>query len=193
MLPTTSQSSLQKFFTPVPLPFASERGLLLQFTPTSAPTSASSLYRIRHTLSHGGQTKSLLHMSMEPHTITDMLFGWWLSPWELPGSRSVDTFGLPMVLPSPSVPSVLSLTHPLGSLMSVQWSSVSIWIWLSTCYAPVCKHNMVSNSARVWCPPMGWIQWWAGLWMTFPSICFILSFLFIFFSNRNNSGSNFGR
>ena len=45
-----------------------------------------------------------------------VLFGWWLSLWELWGVWLVDFVVLPMGLETPSAPSVLSLTPPLGTL-----------------------------------------------------------------------------
>jgi hypothetical protein len=54
-----------------------------------------------------------------------VLLGWLLSPWEFWGVWLVDIFVLPMGLQTPSAPSVLSLTPPLGAplrtLSSVQW------------------------------------------------------------------------
>jgi hypothetical protein len=52
----------------------------------------------------------------------------WLvfSPWELWGVWLVDMLVLPMALQTPSAPSVLSLTSPLGTLCSVQWLAASI-------------------------------------------------------------------
>ena len=49
---------------------------------------ASRLYRIRHILSHWGQTRQFLATYVpEPQTSPCMLFGWWLGLWELPGIR----------------------------------------------------------------------------------------------------------
>jgi hypothetical protein len=42
-------------------------------------------------------------------------FGWWLSPWVFWWVQLLVTVILPMELESPSVPSVLSLTLPLGT------------------------------------------------------------------------------
>jgi hypothetical protein len=42
----------------------------------------------------------------------------------------VDNVVLPMGLQSPSAPSVLSLTPPLGSLCSVRWLAASIHIYI---------------------------------------------------------------
>ena len=65
-------------------------------------------------------------MQLEPWAPSCILFGWWFSPCELWGVWLVDIVVLPMGLQTPSAPSVLSLTPPLGTLCSVQWLAVSI-------------------------------------------------------------------
>ena len=69
------------------------------------------------------QGHPLLHMQLEPC----VLLGWWLSPWGIWGCMS-SSYGVafPMGLQTPSAPSVLSLTPPLGTPCSVQWLAVSI-------------------------------------------------------------------
>ena len=62
------------------------------------------------------QGHPLLHMRLEPWVPPCVLFGWWFSPWELWGVWLVDIVVLPMGLQTPSAPSVLPLTPPLGSL-----------------------------------------------------------------------------
>ena len=42
------------------------------------------------------------------------LFGWWFSPWELWGIWLVDIIVLPVGFKTPSAPSLLPLTPPLG-------------------------------------------------------------------------------
>jgi hypothetical protein len=54
----------------------------------------------------------LLPMWLEPWVTPCVLFGGWLSSWKL---WLVDIFVLPMRLQTPSAPSVLSLTTPLGT------------------------------------------------------------------------------
>jgi hypothetical protein len=66
-----------------------------------------------------------LHMPLEPWVPPCALFDWWFSPWEFwwggkVGSWLVDIAVLPMGLQTPSAPSFLSLTPPLGSPCSVQ-------------------------------------------------------------------------
>jgi hypothetical protein len=66
----------------------------------------------------------------------------------------VDIVVLPVGLQTPSAPSVLSLTPPLGSPCSVQWLTVSICIWIGQALAeslrrqlyqaPVSKHFLAS-------------------------------------------------
>ena len=78
------------------------------------------------------------------------IFGWWFSPWELWGFWMVDIVILPMVLQTPSAPSVLNLTPPLGSLNLVQWLAVIIHLCICQALAepfrkqlyqaPVSKH-----------------------------------------------------
>jgi hypothetical protein len=66
------------------------------------------------------QGHPLLHTWLEPWIPPYVLFGsWFSSPWELWGVWLVDIIVLPMGLQTPSAPSVLSLTPPLGTLCSV--------------------------------------------------------------------------
>jgi hypothetical protein len=55
-----------------------------------------------------------------------VLFGWWLSPWELWEYWLVHIVVPPMGLQAPSGPWVLSLAPPLGTLCSVQWLAESM-------------------------------------------------------------------
>jgi len=73
------------------------------------------------------QAYPLLHVWLEPWFPPCVLGGWWLSPWEPWGVWWIDIV-LSMGLQTPSAPSVLSLTPPLGTLGSVQWLAVSIHI-----------------------------------------------------------------
>jgi hypothetical protein len=63
----------------------------------------------------------LLHMQLEPWVPPCVLFGWWLSSWELWGYWLVHIVVLPMGLQTPSAPWVLSLAPSLGILYSIQW------------------------------------------------------------------------
>jgi len=69
------------------------------------------------------QGHPLLHMQLEPW-VSPSIFGWWFSPWEL-------WLGgiLLMGLQAPSAPSILSLTPPIGTLLSVQWFCNIVWVW----------------------------------------------------------------
>jgi hypothetical protein len=69
------------------------------------------------------KTYPLLHMQLEPCGLID----WWFRPWELWEVWLVDIVVLPIGLQSPSAPSTLFLTRPLGTSNSVQWLAVSIW------------------------------------------------------------------
>jgi hypothetical protein len=114
---------------PIPSPL-----LLWGWTPTHPPTPAS-LPLHSSTLGHrafmGPRASSpidaqqgyfLLHMWLEPWVPPCVLLGWWFRSW---GLWLVDIV-LPMGLQTPSVPPVLSLTPPLGTLYSVQWLTVNI-------------------------------------------------------------------
>ena len=91
-----------------------------------------------------------------PGALDKPLYGVWLVAvsGSFLGSRLVDTTGLPMKSPSPSASSILSLIQLQGSLVSVYWLGVSIYICLSQllvgpfrgqqCQAPVCKHIIAS-------------------------------------------------
>ena len=68
-----------------------------------------------------------LLMPLEPYVPPCVLFSWWFSPWELCGYRLVHIVVPPVRLQTPSAPSVLSLTPPLGTLCSVQWLSESTY------------------------------------------------------------------
>jgi hypothetical protein len=72
----------------------------------------------------------LLHMQLEPWVPLCILFGWWLSPWELWGYWLVHIVVPPMGLQTPSAPWVLSLAPSLGTLCSIQWMAVSIHLTL---------------------------------------------------------------
>jgi hypothetical protein len=69
----------------------------------------------------------LLHMQLEPWVLWYVLFVWWFSPWELWGIWFANIV-LPIWLQTPSAPSVLALSLPLGSPGSVQCLSACICI-----------------------------------------------------------------
>jgi hypothetical protein len=77
---------------------------------------------------------------------------WWLSPWKVKigvgvGEGTLVGFVLlPMVLQTPSAPSVLSLTPPLGTPHSVQWLAASICLCICQLYqTPVSMHFLEST------------------------------------------------
>jgi len=80
------------------------------------------------------QGHPLLHMHLEPWVCPCVLFGWWFSPWELWLVGIVL-----MVLQTPSAPSTLSLTPPMGTPFSVQWLAVSICL---------CIHHALPDPVR---------------------------------------------
>ena len=90
---STSWSHFLQFFNPFIFPISSERVFHKTPTPshlnishTSIP-DASSLSRIQSILSHwAGKSNTLLHMCQGPWTSPSMLFVWWLSLSDLPGS-----------------------------------------------------------------------------------------------------------
>ena len=81
-----------------------------------------------------------------------VLFGWWFSPWEHWEVWLVDIAVLPMRLQSPSAPTGLALTSPLGSSHSVHCLAVSICIGQALAeplrgqlhWTPVSKYFMAS-------------------------------------------------
>ena len=102
---------------------------------------------------------------------------------------------------APSVPAVLSLTLPLGSLCSVQWLAASIYICIGQDLAEPLRRQLlsgsceqallgISNSVWVWCLLVGWIPRWGSPWMAFPSASVPL-FVPVFPLDRSNTGLNF--
>jgi hypothetical protein len=73
------------------------------------------------------QCHPLPHMQLESRISPCVVFGWCFSPWELSEVWLFD-YVLPIGLQTPSAPSVLPLTPPLGSLCSVEWLTMSIYI-----------------------------------------------------------------
>ena len=89
-----------------------------------AYTGTSNLHRTKDLSSHWCLTRpSSAIYALEPW---DPLFCWWLSPWVLWEVWFVHIVVLPIRLQTPSNPSVLPLTPPLGTLWSVWWLAVSI-------------------------------------------------------------------
>ena len=120
-------------------------------------SGSSSLHRTKGLSFHWCHTgHPLLHMQLEPSVPLCVLFGWWFCPWMSgeSGFWFIDIVVLPMGLQTPSSPSVLSLTPPLGSPCSFQWLAVSINICIYQSrvqplrrllyQAPVRKHFLAS-------------------------------------------------
>jgi hypothetical protein len=114
----------------------------------------------------------------------------------------VDIVFLPIGLQTPSAPSVLSLTPPLGSPCSVQWLAASIHICIGQFLAeplrrqlyqaPVSKYFLASAIVSgfgdcIWMDPR-----WSSLWMAFPSVSAPL-FVPVFPLDRSYSGLKFLR
>jgi hypothetical protein len=98
------------------------------FLPSNSPTLEHRAFTGPRAFSpiDAQQDHPLLHMRQEQWVPPCVLFGWWFSPRELWEIWLVDIVVLPMGLQTPSAPSVLFLTCPLGSSCSVQWLVVSI-------------------------------------------------------------------
>ena len=157
--------------------------LLCFYEPVPSPTYSTSLPWHLPTLGHGAftgprtspptdvwQYHPLLYMPLESWV---PLFVWWLSPWVLWSVCSVHIVVLPVRLQTPSAPSVLPLTAPLGTPWSVWLLAVSIS--LCSCqalaeplrrqsyYAPISKHLLVSTIVTVpgfciWDGSKGWTE-----------------------------------
>ena len=121
--------------------------------------SYTSLYRTKCLFSRQGHP--LLHRWLEPCVPPCVLFGWWFSSWELFGVWLVDIVVLPMGFQTLSVPSVLSLTPPLGNPSSIQWLAASIHLCICQTLAeplrrqlyqsPVSKHLLASAIVSAFC------------------------------------------
>jgi hypothetical protein len=75
--------------------------------------------------------------------------GWWFSPWEISGVWWVHIFVLPMGLQTPSLPWVLFLTPPLGSLCSVQWLAESIHLCIYILIFPLDRNASKGQQAII--------------------------------------------
>ena len=108
------QSPLTEFFPPTPVIVTSE------MVPSYSPTKVSGLGSFSPTEAKKGSP--LLHMCQGPQTRPCMciLFGWWLSLWELPGVQVSGHCCSSYVVAVPSVPSILSVILPEESQTSVQ-------------------------------------------------------------------------
>ena len=95
-------------------------------------------------------------MQPKPWVPPCVLFGWCFSPWKLWGGVWLVDIVVPsMGLQTPSAPSVLSLTPPLGSQGCVQWLAWSIYLCICQALAeplkrqlyqdPVTKHFLAST------------------------------------------------
>jgi hypothetical protein len=88
------------------------------------------------------QGQPLLHMLMEPWVTPCVLFGWWLSLWELWGYWLVHTVVPPMRLQTPSDPLVLSRASPMGTQCSAQWMDVSLHLCICQALAKPLRRQL---------------------------------------------------
>jgi hypothetical protein len=90
----------------------------------------------------------------------------------------------PIELQTPSAPSVLPLTPPLGTLCSIQWLAASICLCIfqvlakplrrQLYQAPLSMHFFGSTRVCIWCP--GWpVSGWPFLPVSAPHFVFIFA------------------
>jgi len=115
-------------------------------------------------------------MWFKPWVPPCVLFCWWFSLWELWGILLIDIVILPVGFETPSAPSVLSLTPPLGSPMfSPMVRCRHLHLYQSSSDTASQETSMsgsyqqallgISNSDWVWWLHMGWIPRWGSVWM----------------------------
>ena len=122
------------------------------------------------------QGSPLLLMCWEPWTNLCMLFGWWLSLWELPGVQvswhfwSSGGVAIPFSSVSPSPNS--STGVPDLSLNGCTSQSAARRASQRIAMRGSCLQVQytVSHSVRVWCLPVAWIPSWASYWSATPSV-----------------------
>ena len=101
---------------------------------------------------------SVLFLSLQAQRTNNFaLLGWWFTTWEL---WFIDTFFLPMMLKTPSAPSVLSLTPSLGSgaQFNELWASTSVFVrlWQNLSGVAIwgsCQYALpgIHSNVWVWC------------------------------------------
>jgi hypothetical protein len=108
----------------------------------------------------------LSYISSWNHGSPSVYFGWWFSPWELWAIWLVDAVVLPMELQTPSTPSVLALTPPLGPLtqsgcmhLHLCWSG-SGRASQGTAITGSCQQALLGISDSVW-----------DCWLSYISVC----------------------
>jgi hypothetical protein len=127
-------------------------------------------------------------MQLKPRVAPWSLFGWWFNPWELWEVWLVDIVVLPMGLQIPLLPSLLSLTLPLGTPCSIQWLTVSICLCICQDLAeplrrqlyqtPVSKHFLAPCVVS----GLGVCEWDGSSRRAVSEWPFLQSLLHIFFS-----------
>ena len=119
-----------------------------------------------------------------------ILFGWQFSPWELWGVWLLDIVALSIGLQTPSAPSILPPTPPLGALCSIRWLAASILICIAQALAkplrrqlyqaPVSKNFLASAIVTgfggcIWDRSPGWAVF------GWPFLQFLLKSLSLYF------------
>jgi len=108
-----------------------------------------------------------------------MLFGWWLTLWELPCIWVSWCCSYGVAIPfrsfSPSPNSsigVPDLSPRFGSKYLHLSQSASGRVSYKTAILDSCLQvqHSISNSVKPWCPTLRWIRNWARHWMAFPSV-----------------------
>jgi hypothetical protein len=125
-----SHFTLQLFHIPHLLHSCLQEDTLTPTHPTRPPNSLRpqvSLQLGASSLTESRPNRSLLYMCWEANIIWCMLSGWWLSVWEIPGVRLIETAGPPRGSPSSASSSFL-LIQPQGSPASVHWLGVNPYI-----------------------------------------------------------------
>jgi len=85
------------------------------------------------------QHHPLLHVQLETGVCPCVLFGWLFSPWELWLVGIVVLMGLQ----TPSAPSILSRTPPMGTLFSIQWLASSIHLCICHALAEPLRRQLI--------------------------------------------------
>jgi hypothetical protein len=112
--------------SPSPLPL-----VLWGCSPTNPPNPTSKLLNSStQSIESSQDFHPLLHIQLEALVPPCVFLGWWFSPWELWEVWLVDIVVIPMGLQTPSPPTVLYLTPPLGTLCSVEWFAASILLFI---------------------------------------------------------------
>ena len=86
-------------------------------------------------------------MWLEPWVLSCVFFGCWCSPWELWGYWLVHIVVPPMRLQTPSAPTILSLTPPLGTPCLVPWLAARIHLCICQVLAETLRRQLYKAPA----------------------------------------------